>query len=431
MTRTKSLAYQPARWILNFGVASLLLVGAATPAFAQDRAASERTSSGRGYLPTLSGVDRSADTTWHLAGYADASFIFTDQEGGDSSTQFTRVRFNPAFHFQYQDLVLLEAEAEIENTDAGTELTLEYAQANILAHPNAVIVIGQFLSPVGQFQERLHPSWINRMADAPAGFGHDGAQPGSDMGVMVRGAFNMEPGRFTYSLALGNGPRVSHEGGLQLEAFNGDDNDDKAISGRFGFLPVPGLEIGASFLSASVSGVAAEEEEGGHSEALPFAKLGSETEDDDHDLELSAADVALWGFDVAYTRGAWDLRAEYLNSTRDPINTGFEGAEGVAALPELESTAWYVQAAYRLSGTAAHPWLGQVEPTLRYGEYDVQGLDELSEEAAEQRWDVGVNYWLAPSIVTRAVIQQREFTARHDDDIQKETRALLQFSYGF
>ena len=169
------------------------------------------------------------------------------------------MRFNPAFHFQYQDLVLFEAEAEIENTDEGTEFVLEYAQANIMAHPNAVVVIGQFLSPVGQFQERLHPSWINRMADAPAGFGHDGVQPGSDMGVMVRGGFNLEPGLLTYSVALGNGPRVSHEGGLALEAFNRDDNDDKAISGRVGFLPMPGLEFGASFLSGRVSGVEAEE----------------------------------------------------------------------------------------------------------------------------------------------------------------------------
>ncbi len=431
MTRTKTLSYQPARWVLNLGIASLLFIGAASQAFGQDVSAAERTASGQGYLPVLSGVDRSAETSWHLAGYADASFVFTDQDGGDSSSQFTRVRFNPAFHFQYQDLVLFEAEAEIENTDEGTEFALEYAQANIMVHPNAVVVIGQFLSPVGQFQERLHPSWINRMADAPAGFGHDGVQPGSDMGVMVRGGFNLEPGLLTYSVALGNGPRVSHEGGLALEAFNRDDNDDKAISGRVGFLPMPGLEIGASFLSGRVSGVAAEEEEGGHAEAKPFDRLGSETEVDDHGLELSDADVTLWGIDAAYTGGAWDLRAEYLNSTRDTINTGYEGAEGIAALPELESTAWYLQAAYRLSGTAEHPWLGRVEPTMRYGEYEVDGLDELAEEAAEQRWDIGVNYWLAPSIVTRGVLQQREFTARHDDDVQEETRVLLQFSYGF
>ena len=68
---------------------------------------------------------------------------------------------------------------------------------------------------------------------------------------------------------------------------------------------------------------------------------------------------------------------------------------------------------------------------MRYGEYEVSGLDGLAEEAAEQRWDVGVNFWLAPSIVTRGVLQQREFTARHDDDVQEETRVLLQFSYGF
>ncbi|MAK59963.1 MAG: hypothetical protein CMK09_03195 [Ponticaulis sp.] len=263
MTYNHTPKHQFVRRVLKLGVASFLLVSAVGMASAQDASAAERTSSGRGYLPGLSGVDRSAQTSWHLAGYADASLVFSDPDVGNTSSQFTRVRFNPAFHFQYQDLVLLEAEAEIENTDAGTEVTLEYAQANILAHPNAVVVIGQFLSPVGQFKERLHPSWINRMADAPAGFGHDGVQPGSDMGVMVRGGFNLEPGLLTYAIALGNGPRVSHEGGLALEAFNGDDNSDKALSGRFGFLPVPDLEIGASFLRASVSGAPAEVDAGG------------------------------------------------------------------------------------------------------------------------------------------------------------------------
>ncbi|GLK53482.1 hypothetical protein GCM10017621_29900 [Maricaulis virginensis] len=170
---------------------------------------------------------------------------------------------------------------------------------------------------------------------------------------------------------------------------------------------------------------------GGHAEARPLVGSGSETGDDAHGPELSDADVFLWGIDAAYTGGPWDVRAEYLNSTRDPINSGYQGAAGIVALPKLESTAWYVQAAYRLSGTAERPWLGRVEPTMRYGEYEVSGLDGLAEEAAEQRWDVGVNFWLAPSIVTRGVLQQREFTARHDDDVQEETRVLLQFSYGF
>ncbi len=58
MTRTKTLSYQPARWVLNLGIASLLLVGAATQALGQDTSAAERTASGQGYLPILSSVDR-------------------------------------------------------------------------------------------------------------------------------------------------------------------------------------------------------------------------------------------------------------------------------------------------------------------------------------------------------------------------------------
>jgi len=419
------------RHLLHVTAATVLVLALAAQAHGQDGPdpnAASRQAQGGGYLPRLSGQNFSADTSWHLAGYADATFVFSDLDG-ESSSEFSRVRFNPAFHFQYQDLILFEAEMEIENTETGTEVVLEYAQANLLVHDNAVIVVGQFLSPVGQFQERLHPSWINRMADMPAGFGHGGAQPGSDTGIMVRGGFNLEPGLFTYSLAIGNGPRVGHEGDLELEAFNSDDNDDKAISGRFGFMPRPNLEFGTSFLTASVTGLEVFDGGGDHVDARAFGKLGNEEEH--HELEPGEADLFVWGLDMAFTEGPWDIRVEYLNSVRDPLNTAFEGATEVVAFEELRSTAWYAQMAYRLSGTAEFPALANFEPTIRYGEFEIEGHEELAEHSAEQRLDVGLNYWMSPTLVVRGVVQSREFTARHEGEIDEETRMLLQLSYGF
>ncbi len=367
-------------------------------------------------------VANQTDTSWHLAGYADATFVVSNMDG-TTTTDFSAARFNPGFHFQYKDLILLEAEAEISvNADGETDVELEYAQADIFLHDNATLVVGQFLSPVGQFQERLHPTWINRLADAPAGFGHDGVQPASDVGAMLRGGILIgEEAIATYAIAVGNGPRISHEGGVAFEAKGGDDNSNKAVSGRVGFLPFPYLEVGGSFLFGDVTGV---EEEAGH-DADPVPMPAPVV------LEPTDAKVMLWGADAAYTRGPWNVRFEYLNMTRDPIATAFEGSVGVEMLPELELQAWYAQIAYRLSEITDHQILQRFEPVVRYGEFKVSGLDELAEEAAEERLDVGLNYWIAPSIVARGVGQWRDFTDREVGEPSSETRFLLQLAYGF
>ncbi|MCA8895871.1 MAG: hypothetical protein KDA48_11495, partial [Amphiplicatus sp.] len=239
-------------------------------------------------------VSNQTDASWHLAGYADATFIVSDF-AGETTADFSAARFNPVFHFQYKNLILLEAEAEIQVDGEGeTEFGLEYAQADIFLHDNATLVVGQFLSPVGHFQERLHPSWINRSPNPPPGFGHDGVQPSGDVGAMLRGGFEIGEMIATYSIAVGNGPRLSHEAGIDFEAKGADDNSNKAISGRLGLLPLPYLEVGGSFLVADVSG---EEDHEGVGMTM---------------LEPTDAKVKLWGADAAYTRGPWDVRTEYL-----------------------------------------------------------------------------------------------------------------------
>jgi phosphate-selective porin len=365
------------------------------------------------------------DTSWHLAGYADTTFIATSAQG-ETNAEFSSARFNPVFHFQYKDLVLLEAELEVSiDNDGETEVELEYTQADIFLHDNATLVVGKFLSPVGQFQERLHPTWVNRLSNAPAGFGHDGVQPASELGAMLRGGVSVGSTIVTYSVAVGNGPRVSHEGGVSFEAVAGDDNSNKAVSGRIGFLPLPYLEVGASFLVGDVTGVevTAEENADDHGGAEPPLI-------DDMGLAPSTANVSLWGADAAYTRGPWDVRAEYLNSTRDAIATAYEGSIGVGLLPKLEMEAWYAQVAYRLSNITDNKTLQKFEPVVRYGEFRITGLDELAEEAAEERFSVGINYWLAPSIVARGVAEWRDFPDR-PADASSETRYILQLAYGF
>ncbi|MCH8081012.1 MAG: hypothetical protein IID52_01320 [Proteobacteria bacterium] len=366
---------------------------------------------------TASAVAPLPDTKWHLAGYADAGAMFRTNGGDDT---FAFGHFNPVFLFQYKDIVMFEGELEFEiDEDGNTEVALEYAQLDFFLHDNITLVVGKFLSPIGQFKERLHPTWINKIGYAPAGFGHDGVQPGGDVGIMVRGGVPVgKRSMFTYSLMVGNGPRMGHEGNISFEGFGKDDNQNKAFGGRIGFLPVPYLELGFSFLKGKIDGLHGEEEGDAHPESISL---------DSFEFEPSTATVKLWGADAAYTRGPWDFRFEYLKSVRDPIYS-FDEEEGeVALLPEMTLTAWYVQLAYRLSEIGNSSFLHKFEPVVRYGKFNISGNHHLEEANAQTRLNIGLNYWIAPSLVARIGYERRKFL----EEGLVEKIILLQAAYGF
>ena len=379
----------------------------------QNRAVSPNFSARRGPLPDFL-----------IGGFAEATAAFSDKNSGSGSSFFS-ASFNPALYYQYRDLLLFESELEIEVAEDGqTETALEYGQLDLLLHDNVTLVVGKFLSPVGQYQERIHPAWINRLPSAPPGFGHDGLQPGADVGVQVRGGIPFGRSRLTYALAAGNGPRLMEgEGAIEMEGFGGDDNGNKAISGRIGFLPLPFVEVGASFLTGKVRGVLLED-----SEEMGLSTLAAE---DSNIPKGPNTRLKIWGLDAAYTRGPWDVRAEFLRGSRNSYEFApeIEGDEPIL-VPKMNLKAWYVQAAYRLSEVTRHRILQNLEPVIRYGEYRIQGIDDLAEENNEKRWDWGLNYWFAPAIVLHGAVEHRSFTARMAGD-RKDTRMLLQLGYGF
>lgn len=338
---------------------------------------------------------------WHLAGYAHTDFVSTDAAGEEDS--FSGASFSPVFHFQYGDIVLFEAEPELSVTETGeTELELEYAQINLLLHDSLTLVTGKMLSPVGQFRERLHPAWINKLPNAPAGFGHGGVQPLGEVGVQVRGGIPVAGMTVTYAVGVGNGPRVGHHG-LETEGFGKDDNSDKAVAGRIGFLPFPYLEIGGSFMVAEATG-----EEG---------PSGPNTN----------GDFILWGADAAYTRGPWDVRFEYVYAELDTFwGLADEADPATSLIPKTDWQAWYVQAAYQLSGLTNMRIVRNFEPVVRYGQFTGDGFDEFL-EGQEHRLNIGLNYLFAPSLIAKGSVEWRDRKAGQED----ETRFLLQLAYGF
>jgi len=131
---------------------------------------------------------------------------------------------------------------------------------------------------------------------------------------------------------------------------------------------------------------------------------------------------------AAFTRGPWDARFEYLNGERKSLLSAVDAGGDVMLLPTLDMEAWYAQLAYRLSGVTDHPVLRKLEPVVRFGQYNIVGSNTLRMENAQDRYNIGLNFWLAPSIVAKGGVEWRDFKV---SGIDTETLYQFQFAYGF
>jgi len=325
-----------------------------------------------------------ADSAVHLAGYGAVGY--SDREGSDGS--FSLVTFNPIFHYQYKDLFLLEAELEVGVADNGdTEVGLEYATIDWIINDYAILVAGKFLSPIGQFRQNLHPTWVNKYSSAPPGFGHDQAAPITEVGAQLRGGFPvMNEGRANYAIYIGNGPLIELDGdeveAVEAEGFASNDDGELVWGGRFGILPVPGFEVGISAATGEV---------------------GPEGE------ESLLRDYSAFGIDTAYQHGSWDFRGEYIRQR--------VGSNSASAAPDAATfKAWYAQAAYKFLPSK---W----EMVVRYGDYDSPHASQN-----QKQWAIGANYLFANNAIAKFGFESNDGLSgeRTDDD-----RFLFQLTYGF
>ena len=338
---------------------------------------------------------KNTDSVVHLAGYGDVTYSDGDKING----AFTGARFNPIFHYQYKDLVMLESELEIEVEDDGdTEVALEYMTLDLLVHDYLTVVAGKFLSPVGQFRQNLHPTWINKLPTAPIGFGHDEAAPLSETGLQARGGFPIGNSTFAnYAVYVGNGPilEFEEEGGEfeieAIEAVGRTSNDDNKLvyGGRFGLLPIPMLEIGVSAATGKANG------------DVPDG-MGGTMLDANRDYDALGADLAWKWRNLG-------LRSEYIKQKVSSESTSASPGSAVWK-------AWYAQAAYRFIPTN---WEG----VLRYGDYD-----SPHNSVDQKQWALGVNYLFAPNAMAKLGYNFNDGKA---GSVADDDRFQLQFAYGF
>lgn len=325
---------------------------------------------------------------FHLAGYAHVTY--TKTQGAETVGEFTVA---PIFHLQFGKRVFVEAELEMEGDDRGeSEASVGYAAVNWLLNDHAALVVGRFLSPVGYFSANQHPSWINKLASVPAGFGHAGAAPATDFGVQLRGGKSFAGGQqINYAAYLANGPQLGLAGmdGLNLGNEGATRNPDgkRVAGGRLGWVPVPSLELGASLARGDV--------------VLDPGAMGEGPE--------PSRRYQVDGVDVAWRpTKALDLRGEWIRQR--------VGAAPASLVPEQARwRAWFVQGAYRFG---SEKW----EAVLRYGDSVSPHAESTFKQTA-----VGLNYLFRPNAKLKLT---REFNDSADAGANAD-RVLLQFAYGF
>jgi hypothetical protein len=324
---------------------------------------------------------KSFDSGVHLAGYGALNYSAEDND-------FSKVLFAPIFHYQYKDLFLLESELEVNVKDDGSaEFGMEYLTVDWFMNDYMTLVAGKFLSPVGQFRQNLHPTWINKMVSAPVGFGHDQAAPVAEVGAQLRGGFPVSKTmNASYALYVSNGPRLElNAAGTEIEAveYNAsidDIDDNKTFGGRIALMPLANTEIGFSGAFGDI------------------ATPGEANRDYD-----------VIGVDFFGRWKNFDLRGEYI---RQQV-----GALATSAAPDSKKwDALYTQLSYKFLPT-------KFEAVARYGDYNSNHADQ-----AQEQWAFGLNYLFVPNAMAKLSYELNDGLVGTTTD---QDQLLLQLTYGF
>ena len=104
--------------------------------------------------------------------------------------------------------------------------------------------------PFGTYSKREAAGWIDKLATDPMGIAD---MTPTDYGIEVEGGLPIGSMKINYDVALTNGNQLLPDGTLTSGNIT-DNNNNKTITGRFGFLPFSNssLEIGVSGMFGKV-----------------------------------------------------------------------------------------------------------------------------------------------------------------------------------
>jgi hypothetical protein len=336
----------------------------------------------RNVTPSLAELEASllGTTKFLLAGWAEGMY---EQRNGEVST--FSASFNPIFLWEMTPKLLFDSRLEIEPSGGGTNVNLVNAQISYLLNDYMALGVGEFFSPSNVFVERFEPQWINKLPDRPLAVYH-GILPNISVGAQARGGFPIGPTRVDYAFYVSNGPVLNSfdarsAGTLDFNSYT-DNNDNKAVGGRVGFLPIPGVEVGYGF-ETSKPGF----------QGTSFSRVQALVQS--VDLEVTR--------DSDLLKGRINLFAQYAWSHVDHAVYDPDGSLGFGPLAfTSKQDGGYAELAYRPTKLDID-FLRNLEMIFRWDHLsrDPSGLGDPREE----RWTLGLNYWLSPSTVVKAAYE--------------------------
>lgn len=159
-------------------------------------------------------------------------------------------------------------EMQVEYEHGGSEIKLRYAQLDVRVFGDTLQIRGgRFLVPFGVFNEFLYPEFISQLPDRPLALREIIPVSWAEVGVQARGRWSWDERQelgVDYALYLVNGleqrddvlsPKIDDGGSIRDMRDNllDEHNDDKAIGGRLGLRPIPGLSVGVSGYTGAYS----------------------------------------------------------------------------------------------------------------------------------------------------------------------------------
>ncbi len=155
--------------------------------------------------------------------------------------------FSPMFLWRHGNKFLMEFEPSFNND----QLSVNWADVSYFAAPGLILRAGYLVIPFGFYSKHLAAGWIDKLATDP--FGIADLPPTTDYGIEAEGGWQAGTMKFNYDVSLTNGMQLLPDGELQSATIV-DNNNNKLITGRLGWLPFSNssLELGVSGLTGKV-----------------------------------------------------------------------------------------------------------------------------------------------------------------------------------
>ncbi|MGA9590885.1 MAG: hypothetical protein WBV11_13740, partial [Salegentibacter sp.] len=193
-----------------------------------------------------------------IAGNAQADYTYNKDENG-----FGNVAFKPIFLWHLSDKLFIESELEVATDEGDVEVVLEYVNMVYFINNNLAVHFGRFLPKFGSYRGKYMEGFLNRFPTDPVGFGDGGIGAMTETGLGLQGGADIGNLMINYDFYVSNGPQLlpgssdapDEAGQFNYEAY-AENNQNKALGGRFGILPLSdaSLELGFSFQHAGKTG---------------------------------------------------------------------------------------------------------------------------------------------------------------------------------